>query len=210
MAAKKQPDVKPDVQDDEAQAPDVDVFSDIAKLGLSASEIAPSEKVLTVLDVRKPKRDEFVRCHPTLAARINIYEDGETRAVYLIGPSVLGRMAELVQGGVKPVTLTLTANYGGGVFAWPVPVPADVRANQWHATAFHAAEEAAKHWIRLVAGNGQYDVFRRTVNEGVMPVWPEEADTVEKMLRMAFAKVGGAELINDPEHPIVLALEGRA
>ncbi len=188
---------------------EVDVFSDIARLGLSAEEIAPSEKVLSLLDVRKPKRDEFVRCHPEITARINIYEDSEDRSVYLVGPPVLERMGQLVQRGVKSVKLTLTANYGGGIFAWPVPVPADVKANAWHATAFHAAEEASMHWVRVVAANGRYEVFRRAVNEAMTPTWPAEADTVEKMLRLAFSKVGGAEVINDPEHPVILKLEGR-
>jgi hypothetical protein len=190
-------------------ADNVDVFNDIVRLGLSATEIAPSEKVLSLLDVRKPKRDEFVRCNPEIAARINIYEDSEDRSVYLVGPTVLERMFELVQGGVKSVKLTLTANYGGGMFAWPVPIPADVRANAWHATAFHAAEEATKHWVRVVAGHGRYEVFRRTVNQGTTPTWPVEADDVEKMLRLAFSKVGGAELINNLDHPVILKLEGR-
>jgi hypothetical protein len=187
-----------------------DVFSDLAKLALTAGEIAPSEKVLTILDVRKPRREEFVRCHPTITARINYYEDKETRAPYLIGPAVLEEMATLVGKGVCAVKLTLTASYTGSVFAWPVPIPADTRANRWHSTAFAAAEEASKHWVRLVAGSGHYDVFRRAVNEGMVPVWPEEADTPEKMLRLAFSKVGGAELINDPDHSVIRALKGIA
>jgi hypothetical protein len=197
------------IHDPPPPADELDVFSDIVRLGLSAEEIAPSEKVLSLLDVRKPKRDEFVRCHPEITTRINIYEDSEDRSVYLVGPTVLERMVQLVQRGVKSVKLTLTANYGGGMFAWPVPVPADVGANAWHATAFHAAEEATKHWVRVVAGNGRYDVFRRFVNEGATPTWPAEADTVEKMLRLAFSKVGGAEVINEPDHPVILKLEGR-
>jgi len=119
-------------------------------------------------------------------------------------------MVELVQGGVRQVVLTLTASFTGSVFAWPVPVPADVHANAWHATAFHAAEEATKHWVRIVAGTGHYEIYRRLINDGTVPNWPEEADTPEKMLRLAFSKVGGAELINDLEHPVIQTLEGRA
>jgi hypothetical protein len=192
----------------QAQSSGPDVFSDLAKLALAAGEIAPSEKILTLLDVRKPRREEFVRCHPTVVARINFYEDKETRAPYLIGPAVLEEMAALVGGGLRSVRLTLTATYNGSIFAWPVPIPADVKANRWHATAFAAAEEATKHWVRVVSGSGEYEVFRRLVNDGMVPVWPAEADTPEKMLRLAFSKVGGAELVNSSDHHVIRALKG--
>ena len=132
------------------------------------------------------------------------------RAPFLIGPAVIEEMATLVGNGVRAVRLTLTASYTGSVFAWPVPIPADTRVNMWHATAFAAAEEAVKHWIRVVAGSGRYDIFRRLVSDGMVPTWPEEAGTPEKMLRLAFSKVGGAELINDPDHSVIRALKGIA
>lgn len=184
----------------------VDIFSDVAALGVWIDELIPSQKVLTHIQVRKPKRDEWVRCHGTLVARLNIYEDQEARATYLVMPAALEPMADLV----KQVRLTLTATYAGAFFAWPVPVPADVRANAWHASAFAAAEVATRSWVRVTAGDGEYTVHKRTVNEGKVPEWPGEIVDVPTMLRYAFAKVGGAEVIENTAHPIVQRLLGIA
>jgi len=181
-----------------------DIFSDIAALGISADELIPSQRVLTHLQVRKPKRDEWVRCHPALAVALNIYEDAENRATYLVMPAALEPMADLV----KRVRLTLTASYSGVFFAWPVPVPADVRANPWHASAYAAAEVATRSWVRIAAGAGEYSVHRRTVNEGKVPEWPGEISDVPTMLRYAFARVGGAEVIDTAAHPVVQRLLG--
>lgn len=183
-----------------------DIFSDVAALGVSVDELIPSQKVLTHLQVRKPKRDEWVRCHTELAATLNIYEDNENRATYLVLPAALEPMADLV----KRVRLTLTASYSGAIFAWPVVVPADVRANAWHASAFSAAEIATRSWVRISAGDGEYSVHKRSVNDGKVPEWPAEIADLSTMLRFAFAKVGGAEVIESTIHPIVQKLMGIA
>ena len=189
-----------------APAGPVDIFSDIAALGVSVDELIPSQKVLTHLQVRKPKKDEWVRVHPTLAATLNIYEDQEARATYLVMPAALEPMADLV----KRVRVTLTASYSGVFFAWPVPVPADVRANAWHASAFAGAEVATRSWVRIAAGDGEYSVHKRSVNDGKVPEWPGEIPDLPTMLRYAFAKVGGAEVIETTDHPVVQRLLGIA
>ncbi|MCU0751483.1 MAG: hypothetical protein MUC40_00365 [Akkermansiaceae bacterium] len=183
-----------------------DIFADVAALGVSPDELIPSQKVLTVLPVRKPKRDEWVRCHTTLAATLNLYEDGEERATYLVTPAALEAMGDLI----KRVRLVLAVNYSGQFFAWPVAIPADVRANAWHASAFAAAEVAARSWVRVSAGNGQYDVHKRIANDGKLPEWPAEIPDVPTMLRFAFGKPGGGEVIDSTEHPVVQRLLGMA
>lgn len=183
-----------------------DIFDDIAALGISVDELIPSQKVITHLQVRKPKRDEWIRCHAELATNLNIYEDGENRTTYLVLPAALEPMADLI----KRVRLTLTASYSGAIFAWPVVVPADVRANAWHASAFAAAEIATRSWVRISAANGEYAVHKRSVNEGKLPEWPAEISDISTMLRYAFAKVGGAEVIENTSHPIVQNLQGVA
>jgi len=188
----------------EAPPAPIDIFADVTALGVSVTELIPSQKVLTHLQVRKPKKDEWVRVHPTLAAVLNIYEDNESRATYLVTPAALEPMADLV----KRVRLSLAASYSGVFFAWPVPVPADVRANAWHASAFAAAEIATRSWVRVTAGDGEYTVHKRTVNDGKVPEWPGEIPDLPTMLRFAFAKAGGAEVIETPEHPVVQRLLG--
>lgn len=66
-----------------------DIFDDLESLGRTLHEVTPSEILLTSLPVRKPKKDEWVRCHPTIKTPANIYEASESRETYLILPAVL-------------------------------------------------------------------------------------------------------------------------
>jgi hypothetical protein len=191
-----------------AEAPK-DIFDDVAALSKTVEEIAPSERIITSLQVRKPRKDEFIRIHPEIRVALNLYEDKEARVDYLIGPKVLEEVNNLV--GVRRVLLSLAATYGGEYFAWPVPVPADVRANRWHATAFQGAEESARGWVRLKAATSEYEIYRRTINDAKAPKWPEEVPDTGSLLRLAFgAGGGGGEVINDPDHEILKRLRGES
>ena len=146
--------------------------------------------------MRKPRKDEFIRVHPDIRVAISIYADVENRLDYLLGPDVIAEVETLV--GVRRVLLSLTATYGGEFFGWPVPVPSDVRANRWHATAFQAAEQATRGWIRLKAATQEYEIYRRTINDAKAPTWPEEVPDAEHLLRLCFGPGGGGDLIDDP------------
>jgi hypothetical protein len=185
-----------------------DIFSDVAALSKSVEEIAPSERIVTSLQVRKPRKDEFIRVHPDIRVAISIYADVENRLDYLLGPDVIAEVETLV--GVRRVLLSLTATYGGEFFGWPVPVPSDVRANRWHATAFQAAEQATRGWIRLKAATQEYEIYRRTINDAKAPTWPEEVPDAEHLLRLCFGPGGGGDLIDDPDHELLKRLRGES
>ncbi|MES2658866.1 MAG: hypothetical protein V4689_09620 [Verrucomicrobiota bacterium] len=186
------------------EPPKGDIFDDLAALGRTMDELTPSEKVLTVLPVRKPKKDEWVRCHPEIAAPIHIYESGETRDTYLIVPAALEPFA----GVARYVRMTLTVNYSGEVFVWPVPLPTDRRAHAAHVSANAAARVATSSWTRIVWKGSEYEVTRRRDNSKE-PFWPQEIPNASDMLRFA-CKSGGVEVIDSSDHPVARELMGLA
>ncbi len=186
--------------------PVVDIFSDVVALSKSIDEIAPSEQILTSLDPRKPRKDEFVRCHPDIRVSLIIYEDKTNRVEYVLGPNVIQAMNDLV--GVRRVMLTLSANYQGEFFGWPVPIPADVRANRWHATAYQGCEQATRGWIRLKPSTNCYLIYRREVENAREPVWPNEVRTPQELARLTYGGGGGGDVIDSLQHEVVRRLKG--
>jgi hypothetical protein len=180
-----------------------DIFDDLAALGRPIDEIIASEKLLTSLPVRKPKRDEWIRIHMEISARVHIYEARDENTFYIVLPGVV----EPLQDVVRYVQLSLAVNYSGGVFVWPVTVPTERKPHRAHITAFAAVEKAAREWIRISWGKDEYDVYRRS-SAKIEPAWPEEITNASEMLRFA-AKAGGIEIIDSLDHPVVRAFQGR-
>lgn len=179
-----------------------DIFDDLSSLGLTLDDLTPSKKILTGLEVRKPKKDEWVCCHLEIAAKVNIYQPSDTRETYLILPEVLDTMGDVV----RHVCMTLAVNYAGEVFIWPVPVPMGRSPHKAHLSAAAAAKLATKQWIRIAWKGSDYEVMRRTGNAKA-PQWPAEVSTASDMLRLA-CKPGGIEIIETAEHPVVRELLG--
>lgn len=183
-------------------APARDIFDDLTSLGRTQEDLIPSEKLLALLEPRKPKKDEWVRCHEEIATRVSIYESSNTREIYLVLPELLEAMGDVV----RQVRMTLAVNYAGEVFIWPVPVPIGRRAHRAHISAHAAAETASQHWIRIVWKGNDYEVTRRKVHT-IDPEWPAEIPDASAMLRFA-CKTGGIEIIDSMEHPVVRELLG--
>jgi hypothetical protein len=82
------------------------------RLDQSFADTVGVKKLLTIVPVRKPNRQDFVRVHPdpqyrlTPAAVIEVKED---REVYLLTPG----MAQALPGEFSPVTLFTTINRQG-------------------------------------------------------------------------------------------------
>jgi hypothetical protein len=178
-----------------------DIFDDLAALGRPLDEVLPSEKVLTSLPVRKPKRDEWVRLHPEIHARVYVYES--ENSWYVVLPDVIEPLLDVV----RYVEISLAVNYSGTPFAWPVPVPTESKPHRAHLTAFGGAEQARREWIRISWGDGEYDIYRRK-SAKVDPKWPAEIGSASEMLRFA-SKAGGFEVIDSMDHPVVRGLLGR-
>jgi hypothetical protein len=179
-----------------------DVFSDLEAIGRTANELLATEKVLTTLELRKPRKDEWVRCHATIAAAANIYESSATRDTFLILPGAL----EAMENVIKHVRLTLTTNYSGELFIWPVPVPLGNKPFKAHVSAHAAAEEAQKNWVRIAWNGNTYEVTRRK-NSSRQPEWGDTIHDASEMLRFC-ARTGGLEVIETSGHPVVQELLG--
>jgi hypothetical protein len=179
-----------------------DIFDDLAALGRPLDEIIASEKLLTALPVRKPKREEWIRVHQTLHARVYVYEAKDERSWYVVLPNVVEPLRDVV----RYVRMSLAVNYGGTPFVWPVPIPTERKPYPAHVSAFAAAELGGKEWVRVTWTGNDYEVYRRA-SAKVEPVWPTEITNASEMLRFA-AKAGGFEIIDSLDHPVVRGLLG--
>ncbi len=183
--------------------PQGDIFDDLAALGRTLDELTPSEKILTGLSIRKPKRDEWVRCHGEIHTPVNLYQS-TAGDVYLVLPSAL----EALESVTKHVRLRLAVTYTGEAFVWPVAVPSVRKPMPCHVTAATASEAAVEKWIRIAWKSHDYEVVHRSIN-GKEPSWPTEITSASEMLRFV-SETGGFEIIDSINHPVVRELRGLA
>ena len=80
------------------------------------------------LKVRKPKKTEYFRCHPTLRmpAWVLVKEDGFDKRYLLAKPAV----AAMNVSEFRQVELCLCINRDGAQFVWPIPHAERERADQ--------------------------------------------------------------------------------
>src|SRR6516164_4122806 len=76
------------------------------------------KKLILSVPVKRPNKQDFIRCHPDPAYRVNcgLIELSEDREVYLVPPVV----AREFPGEVVNATLVTTITRQGAVFLWPV------------------------------------------------------------------------------------------
>jgi hypothetical protein len=162
------------------------------------------KNVLTVVPVRKPHKQEFVRIHPnpsfqlSPAALIQLQNERET---YLVTPSMT---PELVG------QFTLNALYLGitrqkVLFIWPVRLPPeDGRVMDWHRSIAEAATLAVDKWVRVTPNmpKSAYDIDYAIGDLGE-PEWPKDK-TFPEILRIAFKD----RLIDSPDHLVIKRLRG--
>jgi hypothetical protein len=174
------------------------------RINMAAVPSFGAKKLLTTIPVKKPNKQSFVRVHKSqefrlLTAVIEIKEDNE---VYLVVPALHSVLA----GEIILVMLFTAIDRQGNVFLWYVKMPKeDGRANDWHASALVAAEEATKAWVRVQANMslGAYDVFRAEAKLPD-PEWPKDMN-FGAMLKVAFRD----RFIETMDHPVVAKLQGR-
>ncbi len=182
--------------------------TDFSKFRLSqdfASQIGV-EKVVRVIPVRKPSRQEFVRVHPDETWRMEtaIIEIKDEREIYLVTPQLLGELSEFA----TPVCLFTTISRQKVLTLWPVKLPGtDGRSNPWHESALDAANLAKDSWVRVSANMslGAYDVVA-ALGDIPDPEWPGSDMDFNGLLKIAFR----GHIIDSMDHPIVKLLLGAA
>lgn len=176
---------------------------DVASLRLSQDFAASVgvKKLHTIIPVRKPNRQDFVRTHPDDAYKLETFvlefkEEGET---YIVDPALWDELAN----ELKPVALFTTINRQGVLFLWAVPLPRDSRANAWHLSALDAAMRARTQWVRVSANMslGAYEVHV-AVADIPEPNWPELS--MQEIVQTAFRE----RFIRSPDHPALKKLRG--
>ena len=182
-------------------------FDDLEAVRLSPEDTAGlgSKKILTTVPVRKPKKQEFFRCHPepqmTLTAML--VTDDDNGEAHFVAPDMRGH--GVLADNVKPTLLQLCILRNGTLFIWPLALPsAEGGGRSWHESALKAKEIAKTKWIRVVPNRsiGGYEVFAA---EGKLlePEWPEDM-AFNELLELAFAD----KIIMSEDHPIVRKLRG--
>jgi hypothetical protein len=196
----------------EPEAPPVaapDPFDlDSLRLDPNFEKTAGVRKVISVVPVRKPGPQEWIRVHPDPAYRINcscikMHEEGE---FFLVTPQI----AFNFENEVMPVTIYTTVNMSGTVCLWPVRITSpDGRQSTWASSAHEAALVGMKQRIRVKAnrslGGYEFHVSDNLTPEQE-PVWPNLS--LAELVQLAFAKPG--KLVSSAEHPIMRLLLGRA
>jgi hypothetical protein len=189
----------------------IDVFDfEAIRIPPNFEREAGVRKQLTMVRVRKPRRQEWVRVHPDPAyhakvATIILKEDENSKEeIYLVAP----RVAEDMADEITLTTLYLAINRQGDVFIWPCRDPnPELRRGDTAATSRLEAIEAAKaRYVRVQWKSPAYEIsFRDASIVETEPVWPDKP--FSELIKIAFFKVG--MYIDDPNHQVIKVLQGR-
>jgi hypothetical protein len=162
------------------------------------------KKALIRVPVRKPNKQDFIRVRPEPEYRIDtmVLEVKEDREYFLVAPAL---HAELM-GEAVPMTLFTAIDRTGSPFLLPVKITTDAtrRGNHWPDSLRACCELGMKSWVRIVAdmAAGGYQAMVASANLPD-PEWPEAS--LHALLKLAF----GSNMIDRPDHDVVLRLTGR-
>lgn len=159
------------------------------------------KKILTTVRVRKPNRQWFIRCHPTMRLETTVVELKDDDETYLVSAAMREELLEEVVAKV----LILSMTRQGNPFIWPIRLPDSTgRLDEWSRSAIEAARHAETRWVRVAADRhaGCYQVHMADGNFPE-PEWPDKP--LVDLLRIAFRD----RYIDTVDHPVVAQLRGR-
>ncbi len=181
----------------------VDPF-DPAALRISGDTEISTEKVLTAVPVRRPKRDEFFRVHPGEDYRDDFLvierDDDLDREVYIVAPSCADAVLEVA----RRVRIFVCISKRGTTFLWPAKLPGESAAGRRYAeTGLKIAGHAETLWVRMYGDRslGGYAMVKAKGNLEE-PKWPDK--TFRELLRIAFEN----RIVDRPDHPVIRELNG--
>jgi hypothetical protein len=182
----------------------LDPFSvEALRLSQNFDDAIGAQKLLTVVPVRKPNRQEWFMVRPGDEWQLDtaVFELKEERETYLVAPDLRSHLSN----DVSPRRLRVCINRRNGVFLWPMRLPgSDGRSDNWIRSALAAAEQAETKWTKLQADMalGVYSVFVGS-DELPPPEWPEV--TFQGLLDLAFSEFK----ITTLDHPAIQRLQGK-
>jgi hypothetical protein len=162
-----------------------------------------AKKVLTVVPVKKPSKEAFVRTStdPAHWQQFAILELKELGKTYLLTPGVAAALRDDSESTLQRANLVLSVDKRGNPFLWPLKV--SERESEWNLSARRGAEIAKGQWARITANmNAQaYDTMVAS-NQASDPAWPSES--YSEILSLAFK----GRVIDTLDHPAIQELRG--
>lgn len=168
-----------------------------------------AKKLMTTIPVRKPRSGlDFFRIRSenewTFLTYLLDLKEGEEEK-YLVVPILVDEV--LSTGKLKPVMIYTGITYSGQVlFLSDIPLPdLDGKENEYNRSRRVAYEIAKTKWVKIQANKtlGAYETIK-AVSELPEPVWPEEPESIEKALEIAFK----GKIIDSSDHPVLKRLRG--
>jgi hypothetical protein len=163
------------------------------------------EEVLTVVTVRKPGKEAYVRVHPDEGYRgsYRILNLKDTREMWLVKRELWPQL--VAEPCFVPLLLVTAVTMQGDTFLWPLRIPGpDGRIDEWGRSERAAADLARTSWVRVMAKQG--GVGYATVKaKGVQlpePRWP--ALNFKELVTIAFRD----RVIGEADHPMLRRLRG--
>ncbi len=180
---------------------DFDISEFYIPQGVDESGIT-AEKILTRLPIRKTGKAEFVRSHPSLEYRreLYLYEDKDGDGTfYVVHPRLVPEIAIFV----SQYLLVLCVNNYDVPFFFPVNLSTSKAMTKFRENALEFVERSQTRWMRRTWNSAinEHELFGAR-NMEKEPVFPE--GTIEELLKLA-AKGG---MIKSTDHPIYKKLLG--
>jgi hypothetical protein len=159
-------------------------------------------------DITLGKPRDFFRVNPDTNAR-GRYEifasrpkDAMETEYYLLGPAMLGRMAD-----ARDYVVVMCIDRDGDPSLWPIGLARDGEKDfvAW-TTARAAAKTAMDKWVKLVWAKKKYGTRDAKAGYAPPPDW-SKVPALEELLRIAFGEHG---IIKDENHPVFRDAEGEA
>jgi hypothetical protein len=179
-----------------------DLFSDLEKLRSAPAEgeSTITEKLLTVVPVRKPAKESFFRVHPEHHLDTVVLELKEEGEILVIAPNLVPQLVGEQCVVHKRLQLAITRQ--GVPFIWPMRLPKEGKRDSWAISAMDAATTATKKWVRLQANMslGAYEITVAQID--AEPVWPTQS--FNALMRIAFK----GSVIESLDHPSLKQLRG--
>jgi hypothetical protein len=178
---------------------------DLSKLRLSQSyeENSGVWKLLTVVHVGKPGKQDFIRVNPdeSYRATLALLVLDDEREFYLVQANLV---PELV-GEYKAYTVYTVVSMQGVVRLWPVRIPdPEGRIDLWQSSSAEGAQRAMTQWVRVKADMSLRAYQIHVSDSAAEPAWPEES--FQELIRIGFK----GRCIDSLEHPVVKRLRGRS
>lgn len=179
-----------------------DLNLDAMRLPSDFGAITGVQKVLTMVPIRKPSPQAYVRVHPDVAWTlvVAVVEMKDDNDVYLVLPELYSALAQ----EARPKQLYIGITRDGNPFVWLVNMPGpDGRIDMWSQSAHAGANLAKKHWVRIKSNRdlGAYEVLQAN-NLKDEPSWP--GLSFKELVNLAFR----GKVIDSLDHVVIRRLRG--